>query len=390
MHVAKDGTKSWSIRYALNGRETTETFADERGARRFASWLDRLGVEEARRLLVASQDATGDEHTVASWCTEHVDHLTGVTTGTVARYRSYIARDLGSLGELPLAAVTARHVGAWVVAMERAGASGKTIKNKHGFLSACFATAAAAGHVASNPCRGTRLPTSITEPMVFLTQEEYVRFLGCVTPRWQPLVEVLFGTGMRWGEVTALQVGDVDLQAGTITITRAWKEAPVATLGAPKSRRSRRTIDLAAETVAALRPLVEGRPADALVFVNARGEAVKGATFHDNVWQPAVRLANGEPAQAGKRIARRKDAAGELLQPLSPPLGKRPRIHDARHSCASWLLGAGIPINYVQAHLGHESITTTVDRYGHIMPAKRQAISGALSAALAASRPQLA
>ena len=172
MHVAKDGTKSWSIRYALNGRETTETFADERGARRFASWLDRLGVEEARRLLVASQDATGDEHTVASWCTEHVDHLTGVTTGTVARYRSYIARDLGTLGELPLAAVTARHVGAWVVAMERAGASGKTIKNKHGFLSACFAAAVAAGHVASNPCRGTRRPTSITEQMVFLTQEE--------------------------------------------------------------------------------------------------------------------------------------------------------------------------------------------------------------------------
>ncbi len=75
--------------------------------------------------------------------------------------------------------------------------------------------------------------------------------------------------------------------------------------------------------------------------------------------------------------------------PLNPPLGKVVRIHDARHTCASWLLASGIPINYVQAHLGHESIKTTVDRYGHIMPAKRAALTQALSAALSASRPEL-
>src|SRR5690606_39463918 len=83
------------------------------------------------------------------------------------------------------------------------------------------------------------------------------------------------------------------------------------------------------------------------------------------------------------------DAAGTPLRPRDPPRGKRPRIHDARHTNASWLLGAGVPINYVQAHLGHESIPTTVDRYGHVMPAAGVAIRAAVSGALPASRPPL-
>ncbi|MBF6333247.1 tyrosine-type recombinase/integrase [Nocardia transvalensis] len=54
------------------------------------------------------------------------------------------------------------------------------------------------------------------------------------------------------------------------------------------------------------------------------------------------------------------------LAEVQPLHGKRPRIHDLRHTCASWMLAAGVPIYVVQAHLGHESIKTTVDTYGHL------------------------
>ena len=47
-------------------------------------------------------------------------------------------------------------------------------------------------------------------------------------------------------------------------------------------------------------------------------------------------------------------------------LSKRPRIHDLRHTCASWLIQAGRPLPAIQQHLGHESITTTVGTYGHM------------------------
>lgn len=47
-------------------------------------------------------------------------------------------------------------------------------------------------------------------------------------------------------------------------------------------------------------------------------------------------------------------------------LTKRPRPHDLRHTNASWLIQAGVPLPVIQRHLGHESIQTTVDRYGHL------------------------
>ncbi|MDX3849451.1 tyrosine-type recombinase/integrase [Streptomyces sp. AK02-01A] len=48
-------------------------------------------------------------------------------------------------------------------------------------------------------------------------------------------------------------------------------------------------------------------------------------------------------------------------------LTKRPRIYDLRHTHASWLIAGKVPLPVIQARLGHESITTTVDRYGHLL-----------------------
>jgi integrase len=56
-----------------------------------------------------------------------------------------------------------------------------------------------------------------------------------------------------------------------------------------------------------------------------------------------------------------------------------PRIHDLRHSHASWLFEAGVDILTVQRRLGHESITTTADRYGHLMPGQQIAAAAALN-----------
>lgn len=381
------GKPRYKVRFRLDRVATSRTFTTSKAANDFAKLLDTLGPAEAARIFDEQLGADHDTLSLTGWAGEHIDSLSGVQDDTLKRYRAYVANDLGTLGPLPITAITPEAVSRWVNKLAATGASGKTIKNKHGFLSAALEHAVLARLIPSNPCKGTRLPRTVTEPMVFLTHDEYARFLGYVVPHWQPLVTTLFSTGLRWAEATALRVGDVDLDQATIGVTRAWKEGRV--IGAPKSKRSRRTISLAPETVELLRPLVQGRPADEWLFTNMQGGPVRHQTFHDNVWQPAVRLANGEPAQAAKRVARRRDASGALITPAEVPLGKRPRIHDARHTCASWLLGAGVPINYVQAHLGHESITTTVDRYGHVMPAARQAIAGAMSLALTQAHPQI-
>jgi integrase len=89
--------------------------------------------------------------------------------------------------------------------------------------------------------------------------------------------------------------------------------------------------------------------------------------FRANVWTPAV-----------ERTWPSKDENGK---PISDAM--RPRIHDLRHTCASWLIQAGRPLPAVQAHLGHESITTTVGVYRHLDRSSGQGNADAIGAMLA-------
>lgn len=386
-YATKHGNR-FKVRFRLNGVQTSETFTTYEGAEEFARLLDTIGPGEARAIVDQRRGAQPGTQTLATYAHHHVDTLTGVGEEYRERCRRVIDRDLRHLGHLPITAITTTAVAKWVNALEVAGLAGKTIKNKHGFLSAVMAHAVRDRLIDANPCAGTRLPRSVAPDMVILTPDEYTVFLGYVTPRWQPMVHLLFATGLRFSELTALTIKDVDLGRGTLHVRQAWKDNGKR-LGPPKSRRSVRTISLAPETVSILGGLIGKRGRDSFVLVNQVGGPVRLQTFHDNVWQPAVRLANGDPASAGKRIARRRDATGAVIEPATTPLGKRPRVHDARHSCASWLLAAGAPLNVVQAHLGHESITTTVDRYGHLLPSAQAAVAGALSQALGQAHPQI-
>jgi integrase len=103
------------------------------------------------------------------------------------------------------------------------GASGKTIANKHGFLSSALNAAVRAGHISSNPAAGQKLPRTERADMVCLSREEFAGLLDAVTEPWRPLVEFLVASGSRWGEATALRPGDIDRAKGTVRITRAWK-----------------------------------------------------------------------------------------------------------------------------------------------------------------------
>jgi integrase len=84
------------------------------------------------------------------------------------------------------------------------------------------------------------------------------------------------------------------------------------------------------------------------IFLNKAGRPVKGNGFQDRVWRPAV-----------ERTWPSVDASGDLFTNRPVPI-LRPRIHDLRHTCASWLVLAGVPLPVVQQHLGHESINTTI------------------------------
>jgi len=143
-------------------------------------------------------------------------------------------------------------------------------------------------------------------------------------------------TGMRRGELLGLKWEDVDLEGGKIHVRRAlWRGKFVA----PKSRRSRRAIDAPATVRAALARL-PSRFEGELVFCGPQGHPLDPENFTKRDFA---------------RVLRRSGV-------------RRIRFHDLRHTYTSLLIAQGAHPKYIQAQLGHASIQTTLDRYGHLMP----------------------
>ena len=182
-----------------------------------------------------------------------------------------------------------------------------------------------------------------------------------------------------FGEATALQVGDVDVAAKSIRVRRAWKRTgtSVPELGPTKTRRSDRTVAAPPQVIEALVPLMEGRRPGDLLLQSRRGTRISQSPFWRRVWQPAVWQL------AGDVVEQRPDSRGRSMPVVvSQGPGKHPRIHDLRHTFASWAIRNGVPLPVIQRQLGHESIKTTVDTYGHLARSDFDALALATGAML--------
>ena len=355
--VLTDGTVRYRVRWREDGKQRVETFGTSVTGEAFRRNVESLGPVEAMRILnEIDGNAPVEEKlpTLAEVATDHVNRLTGVEPGTITRYKQVIENDLAEIGGMPVDTISDRTVAAWVqwLELERENA-GKTIANKHGFLSAVLERARRDGLITQNPCDGTRLPRKDRKrPAVFLTREEFDALRDSAGEWWRPMMTWMVATGMRFGEVTALEYGDINRDAGTVQISRAYKYTANggARLGPPKSRAGRRTINVPASV---LELIGEGEPGD-LVFTNQAGTRVTAQRFYNSAWKSAV------------------EKSGVKCSP-----------HDLRHTCASWLIAAGVGLDVIKAHMGHESIKVTVDIYGHLDRSSHQKVSDAIANVLA-------
>jgi integrase len=351
----KDGSPYYSVTYRVGGRgsrQSSTSFPDEKQARNFCAMVDQFGVEKALEKAEIRETARNalSTLTVAEFLDRHIKGLSGVEKKTVSEYSRYLTRDIEPvLGAIPLAKLTREDIALWVTAMFEEGAAGGTIQNKHGFLSGALKRAVEEGHVAANPCQGVRLPRTEEVEMTFLTRDEYQTFKSYFSDYYKPLLEFLVASGCRASEALALKPFDVDRVNGTVRITRAWKRAGSGyELGPPKTTKSRRTINVPLSVLDQLDYSHEW------LFVGSNGGPVRLYSWRANVW-----------------IKTRAKAIDDGFK-------KKPRIHDMRHTCASWMINANVPLPTVQAHLGHESIKTTVDRYGHLDRANHAAAADAI------------
>lgn len=385
MRTGRDGISTWRVGWREAGKQVwSPPIGTGEGAAEMKALVERLGGDAALRILEQRTGRDVDRTLLLrDWFDQHLEHVESYAAqGTAYGYRGEAARTwLPRLGAMPLDAITAEDVAGWVAwqraqetvrsarAREKARAAGlpepacvlvaqKTIRNAHGLLSSVLQAAVERGHIAANPARGTKLPADAAEhEMEVLTRDEWARLHNAIPAHWRPLTGFLLVVGCRIGEATAVQVGDLDLEAGTVRLRRAWKKGDRDSryLGATKTRRGLRTVVMGPGLAAALRPLVEGKPADALVFTAPRGGRVLAQHYRNRVWVRAL-------ADAG--------------------ITKRVTPHGLRHTSASWLLMEGVAPQVVQHRLGHESLATTSKVYAHLLTDAQLAAADVMRGAL--------
>lgn len=331
--------------YVINGRQTSVTFDSEADATKFKMLVDTVGAERAMAawgIPDTPKAAKPAGPTVADWCASYVAQMTGVSQKHLDDSSRYVRLDIRPFwGDLPLSELRAEDIAAWVKHLEARGNKSKTIKNKHGFLSAALSRAVPE-HIPANPAAGRRLPRGSGDDseIRMLSRQEFAALLEATTEYWRPLMQFLVASGCRWGEAVGLKPGDVDRESGTVSIRRAWNYSSGGyQIGPPKTRRSRREIQV---PLAVLDKLDYSHD---WLFVNRDGGPVRYVGFRQRVWDKAVARTTLDPA---------------------------PTPHDLRHTCASWMLNGGVPISVVSRHLGHESIQITVDVYGDVDQASAQ------------------
>jgi integrase len=380
--VGRTGDITWRVQFRIRGDVVQESFEHYDGADEFCDLVEQIGGEQARKVLERRRSSGEATPTLREFTATYLDKdsgmLTGIEDGTRKGYRRAAELSfLRVLGELPIDAIERDDVGRWLAWQEKQPStrsqtglvSAKTMRNYHGLLSAILKAAVAKKLREDNPAFKMRLSKGVKREAVFLSPAEFRTLLHFTPAYYQPFVLFLAGTGLRWGEATALHWRNVNLWAATPTVrvVEAWKKSdgggPV--LAHPKSSKARRTVSMHAGLAKAI-----GEPGhgDALVFPGMMsGKHLWYSHFSSRVWNPTVAKAMDK----------------DLCLSLGlTPLTSRPTPHDLRHTHASWLIAAGQPLPYIQARLGHEKITTTVDVYGHLVPDAHERLAFAIEQTL--------
>lgn len=250
---------------------------------------------------------------------------------TVAAKRQLLDTHLlPTFGDLPLDGVNPERIEDFKAKKKRAGLAPKTINNALTVLRTVF-TVAVDQEVLRYVPRVKFLKAERPD-FDFLSFEEAERLIAATEPEWRAMVSVALHTGLRRGELIALQWDAMDLVSGRLIVKRnVWR----GHFGSPKGGRSRE-VPLNGIALSALKAHRHLR--GAFVFCDEDGAYLKNDTCRN-----AIRRAS---KQAGLR-----------------PIG----WHTLRHTFASHLVMRGVPLKAIQELLGHASIEMTM-RYAHLSP----------------------
>jgi integrase len=291
---------------------------------------------------------------------------------TYQSYESIIRTQLEPrLGKLRLTQLRPQHVQRLLADLIADGFSTKYARNVHGVLHRALDRAVHWHQLAVNPADGVDLPQLRAREMTALSVDEARAVLAAVeSDPLRALWTLMLTTGLRQGELLALRWRDVDLAAGRLAVTgnsvrltqRTRRSLGLSSSeplrGEPKTARSRRVVEMPALAVDALRQQRQDTKVinlNGLIFTRADGRTLAVPSVYSG-WR-------------------------RLLKRAGVPLV---RPHDARHTCATLMLGQGVHPKPVSEMLGHATVAITLDLYSHATPAMHREAARALDAVLRA------
>jgi integrase len=233
------------------------------------------------------------------------------------------------------------------------GLNARTVRHHHMALHCALQVAMKWGLIQRNPADAVSPPKAQKTEMKTWDESEILRFLEATKDSpYYPMFYLALFTGLRRSELLALRWQDVDFLYCQIYVSRSMHHLRTGEIvfRQPKSAKGNRTIALSPSTLKVIRAYREKRQSESqllerplkdidLLFCHPDGSPMLPGTL-SHAWDKAIR-------HAGMRII---------------------RLHDARHTHASFMLKQGIHPKVVQERLGHSSIQVTLDTYSHVAP----------------------
>jgi integrase/recombinase XerC len=279
----------------------------------------------------------------------HLRDERGLSAHTVAAYRRDMTQFLqfaGRAGVLDPARVEPLLLRRFLALQRTRGLAATSIARKAAALRSGFRLLARRGLVPDDPAAGLGVPRGPRRLPVVLKPRQVDRLLAAPKPvdpvglRDRAILELLYATGIRVGELCGLRLGDVDLAADTVLVLGKGAKQRIVPFGEPAR-------------AALLEYLVNGRAA--MLPDPARAGGGTGGADGDELF-----------FNRRRRPMTQRDVRGMLERyrvATGAPAGTSP--HTLRHSYATHLLEGGADLRAVQELLGHVALTTT-QTYTHV------------------------
>ena len=289
---------------------------------------------------------------------------------TLRNYRAQVEHTIRpALGKVQLNRLTSKNLDALYGAMKENGKSAKTIRNHHAVISAALHQGVRWGWVRTNVAEMAK-PPRVAHKRVSVPSLDVVRDVIEAAerrdPRLAPLLMLAALTGMRRGELCALRWSDVDLDAGTVHVTRSVVVVPNGL--AEKATKTDRGRGVALDPVGVA--VLSQHLARTTQWISEAGNRLASDAF---VFSPSIE---------GTTPFRPDNVTSFFIRVRNEVGAPQVRLHDLRHFTATQLIGAGVDVRTVAGRLGHSDPSVTLRVYSHALEERDRAAAAVMGGIL--------